>query len=53
MTELLKVQDNAIVNETIIALQTIINCRSVNDEDSDSMEKTRKVVIVHCAKRLQ
>ena len=47
-------QDNAIVNETIIALQSIINRRCLQaSSDSEQLLKTRKVVIVHCAKRLQ
>lgn len=66
LTELLKASDSNTVNETIIALQTIINqgCLSGGEtgESGDSQEvearmaaheKTRKVVIVHCAKRLQ
>lgn len=51
---MLKAQDSAIVNETIIALQSIINrgCLKENS-NSEQVLKTRKVVIVHCAKRLQ
>ena len=60
MTDLLKSndKDGTIVNEAIIALQSIINSSESGASNEASEEPviaamTRKQVILHCAKRLQ
>ena len=58
MTDLLKSNDKegAIVNEAIIALQSIINSSETADQEEAEpliAAMTRKQVILHCAKRLQ
>lgn len=58
LTDLLKARDkdNVLVNEAVIALQSIINSSgTANAEEADELIalKTRKQVILHCAKRLQ
>ena len=57
LTDLLKARDkdNVLVNEAVIALQSIINSSATgSDEAEDEVIalKTRKQVILHCAKRL-
>ena len=57
LTDLLKARDkdNALVNEAVIALQSIINSSETGSAEAAEQliaSKTRKQVILHCAKRL-